>query len=112
MAIDNQTRRRTTNTGLTAFDKDRACPGYVIYSPMNGPGDVCLINLDGDEVHHWEMTYPPGLYGYLLPNGNVLIFNNGSHSLKEPLPFSRVVEVDPKSNRIVWETGKPRLQFF
>jgi len=71
MAIDQQTRRRMSKTGLTALDRTRACPGYTLYSPMSGPGDVYLLNLDGEEVHHWSMPDPPGLYGYLLPNGNL-----------------------------------------
>ncbi len=54
MTIDDQTRRRTTKTGLTALDRDRACPGYTLYSPMNGPGDVYLLNLDGEEVQTRE----------------------------------------------------------
>ena len=71
MTIDDQTRRRSTKTGLTALDRERACPGYTLYAPMNGPGDVYLLSLDGEEVHHWVMPDPPGLYGYLLPNGNL-----------------------------------------
>ena len=71
MTIDDQTRRRNTKTGLTALDRERACPGYTLYAPMDGPGDVYLLNLDGEEVHHWAMPDPPGLYGYLLPNGNL-----------------------------------------
>ena len=42
-----------------------------MYAPMSGPGDVYLLNLDGEEVHHWQLPDPPGLYGYLLPNGNL-----------------------------------------
>jgi outer membrane protein assembly factor BamB len=38
---------------------------------MSGPGDVYILNLNGEEVHHWRMPDPPGLYGYLLPNGNL-----------------------------------------
>ncbi len=34
----------------------------------------------------------------LLPNGNVLVFDNGLQR-----GFSRIVEVDPATNRIVWE---------
>ena len=71
MTIDDQTRRRSTKNGLTALDRERACPGYTLYAPMNGPGDVYLLSLDGEEVHHWAMPDPPGLYGYLLPNGNL-----------------------------------------
>ncbi len=71
MTIDDQTRSRNTKTGLTARYRERACPGYTLYAPRNGPGDVYLLTLDGEEVHHWAMPDPPGLYGYLLPNGNL-----------------------------------------
>lgn len=71
MPIDQQTRRRMSKTGLTALDREKACPGYMLYSPMGTSSDVYLINLDGEEVHHWTLPYPPGLYGYLLPNGNL-----------------------------------------
>ena len=71
MPIDQQTRRRMSRTGLTALDRDKACPGYVLYSPMGVSGDMYLINLDGEGVHHWSLPYPPGVYGYLLPNGNL-----------------------------------------
>ena len=70
-AIDQQTRRRILRTGLTALDEERACPGYVLYTPLYSSGEVYLINLQGVEVHRWDMPYPPGLYGYLLPNGNL-----------------------------------------
>jgi hypothetical protein len=39
----------------------------------------------------------------LLPDGNVLIFNNGTRRQRNPLVFSSVIEVDPASGRIVWE---------
>jgi Arylsulfotransferase (ASST) len=68
---DQQTRRRTTRTGLTALDKDRASLGYTLYAPTPGPGVVYLLDHEGKEVHRWELAYPPGLYGYLLPNGNL-----------------------------------------
>ena len=49
----------------------------------------------------------------MLPNGNVLIFDNGSHRLNNPLPFSRVIEVDRESNQIVWEyQDNPPYNFF
>jgi len=45
----------------------------------------------------------------MLANGNILVFDNGSHrpsSTTNPygmIGFSRVLEVDPKTNNIVWE---------
>ena len=65
--VDQQTRRRMARTGLTAFDPDKACPGYVLYTPMASPGDVYLVDMEGNVAHQWAMPHPPGLYGYLLP---------------------------------------------
>ena len=49
----------------------------------------------------------------MLPNGNVLVFDNGSHRLHHPLPFSRVIEIDRQSNQIVWEyQDNPSYNFF
>jgi hypothetical protein len=36
-----------------------------------------------------------------LPNGNIHMFDNGTR--REGLPFSRVIEVDPKTDKVVWE---------
>ena len=71
MSVDQQTRRRIVRTGLTALDEELACPGYTLYAPLFGSGEVLLIDLRGNEVHRWDMPYPPGLWGYLLPNGNL-----------------------------------------
>jgi hypothetical protein len=48
----------------------------------------------------------------LLPNGNILTFDNGLFR-KNPKPVltSRVVEIDPRTNKVVWEyTGAPGEQ--
>jgi hypothetical protein len=38
-----------------------------------------------------------------LPNGNILLFDNGPHRLDHPLPFSRVIEIEPATKEIVWK---------
>jgi hypothetical protein len=38
-----------------------------------------------------------------LENGNILIFDNGAHRHTYELAYSRSVEIDPKSDEIVWE---------
>jgi hypothetical protein len=49
----------------------------------------------------------------LLPNGNVLIFDNGTHRLDDSMPYSRVIEVDPTTNEIVWKyQDSPAWNFF
>lgn len=39
----------------------------------------------------------------LLDNGNILLFDNGAHRAYTTIDYSRVIEVDPKTDRIVWE---------
>tara|TARA_B110000483_G_scaffold216241_1_gene267548 strand:- start:1779 stop:2867 length:1089 start_codon:yes stop_codon:yes gene_type:complete len=59
------------NTGLISADKDRATPGYRMFSPL-GLKKTLIINMQGDVVHSWNLPYEPGNYGYLLPSGNML----------------------------------------
>ena len=58
----------------------------------------------GDFIWKWGR----GVLGHqhdpnLLDNGNVLIFDNGWHSMSAPTPSSRIIEVDPGSGEIQWE---------
>ena len=49
----------------------------------------------------------------LLENGNILIFDNGVHRLDDPLPFSRVIEINPATNKIEWTyQDRPVSNFF
>jgi hypothetical protein len=41
----------------------------------------------------------------MLDNGNILVFDNGMHPNGFSFGFSRVVEVSPKTNEIVWSYG-------
>jgi outer membrane protein assembly factor BamB len=64
----------------------------------------------------WKLG-PPTLAGQHAPtpleNGNVLIFDNGVHRLDDPLPFSRVIEVNPATNEIGWTyQDRPVSNFF
>src|SRR5918996_72291 len=46
-----------------------------------------------------------------LPNGRVLLFDNGTHRPRST--YSRVVEVDPNTNQIEWEyLGQPPISFY
>lgn len=38
-----------------------------------------------------------------LPNGNILIFDNGAFRAGESITYSRAIEVDRKTKKIVWE---------
>jgi outer membrane protein assembly factor BamB len=48
-----------------------------------------------------------------LDNGNILIFDNGSHRHEYKPEYSRVVELDPKTDEIVWEyQANPPSDFY
>ena len=53
----------------------------------------------------WKLGPPPLAQQHdpsPLSNGNILIFDNGTHRVDHPVPCSRVIEVDPLSKQIVW----------
>jgi hypothetical protein len=64
----------------------------------------------------WELFSPPLAQQHdprPLPNGNVLIFDNGTHRPDHPATFSRVIEVDPRNSEIVWEyVDQSLFEFF
>lgn len=86
---------KRAGTGLRALDHDRAFPGFTLFAPMSGGGNVYLIDLDA------HAPTP-------LANGNLLLFDNGPHRLDHPMPFSRVIEVERSTMKIVWEYREKR----
>jgi len=50
----------------------------------------------------------------LLDNGNILIFDNGFHRLIKGVgvPYSRALEINPKTNEIEWEYKDPNIMSF
>ncbi len=57
----------------------------------------------GELGHQHHPTY--------LDNGNVLLFDNGAHTSR--LAASRVLEVNPETNEIVWKyEGSPPMSFY
>ena len=54
----------------------------------------------------WKLGPPPLSHQHApspLPNGNILIFDNGVHRLDGPATFSRVIEVKLTTKEIVWK---------
>jgi hypothetical protein len=108
--IDQNTIRRR-GTGLRGLDPDRAFPGYTLFTPLTGQGDVFLIDLEGQVVHQWTLPYRPGLHGYLLPNGNLFYGGKGPEDRRFFPVWSNyrggiLAEVDPQGT-ILWEQRSP-----
>jgi hypothetical protein len=48
-----------------------------------------------------------------LPNGNLLIFDNGTYRVDSAFPYSRVLEIDPRTSTIVWQyQDRPLTAFY
>ena len=77
---------------------------------MRNISTIVRINRRTDQID-WELGPPPlaGAHGVNeLPNGNLLLFDNGPYRVDQlriapaAAPFSRVLEIDPDTNDIVW----------
>lgn len=89
---------------------------YFGRNPLNGKegflvsmrhlNRIILIDKDDGSVS-WES--PEGMFTYqhdatLLSNGHILGFDNGLfREQRRPFHWSRVIEADPETNKIVWE---------
>ena len=88
---------------------------HVLYGPNNVL--ICLRNQDMVMIVDWTARKVVWAWGQgelsgphdatLLPSGNILVFDNGIER-----SWSRVVEVDPLENRIVWEYKDPNPEDF
>ena len=111
--------------GITAVQDDRdvwtvanavyELPDGNIMVSFRAISTVVMINRQTGEIY-WRLGAPP-LSGQhapnILANGHLLLFDNGPHRLDETLPFSRVLEIDVATKRIVWKyQDNPVSNFF
>ena len=79
MTIDQQTRRRMARTGLTALRPGTSLPRlHAVRPDVRDRRGLPAVDINGEVAHQWQMPYPPGLYGYLLPNGNLFLRRQGA----------------------------------
>ncbi len=88
--------------------------GNILVSFRNISTVVMIERATGDII--WQLGSPPLAQQHdprPLPNGNILIFDNGTHRRDHPGTFSRVIEVDPRTSAIVWQYSDPSMfEFF
>ena len=102
---------RRDGVGLRAYDPNLCQDGYTLFTPMNGNGEVYLIDMNGQVVHQWQMPNPPGLYGRLLDNGNLFYSGKVLEDLDRFPSWGRwkggiVSETDPHG-QVMWEVRHP-----
>ncbi len=92
---------------------DVTSDGKVLISCRNN-SRVAMIDRSSGEMT-WKFGAPQIFHQHhatALPNGNVQIFDNGMHRIAD-MSYSRVVEVDPSTDEVVWEyVADQREQFF
>jgi hypothetical protein len=107
-SIDPNTIRRR-GVGFRGYDPERCSPGFTLFAPMSGSGEVYLIDIQGHPTHTWKLPYPPGLYGYLTDKGT-LFYNgripNDTFIGKTPFMGGAAMEVD-WNGKILWEIKQP-----
>ena len=106
-----QIKAKRFGTGLRASDVERACPGFTLFAPQSGEGKVYLIDLEGNVTHTWQMSYPPGEYGYLTERGTLfyngkIIEDSGRFISRQPWKGGVVLEAD-WNGRVLWEVRQP-----
>ena len=111
MTIVDQQKIRRSRAGLIAHDPALAQPGYTLFTPMFGDGTAYLIDMAGEVAHSWRLSYPPGLYGHLLPNGHLFYGGKVMEDLDRFEAWARfkagaALEVDWQG-RVVWEVRHP-----
>jgi len=92
---------RTEWTHMTSIDvlKD----GNILLSCMRTNTIIVVNKKSGEVDFRWgkeELSHQNG--ATVLKNGNFLIFDNGRHCRGEGQGFSRSMELDPDSKKLVW----------
>ncbi|KAK5090732.1 hypothetical protein LTR05_000908 [Lithohypha guttulata] len=67
-----QNRIKRQGVGITGVDKARTNGGYTLICSLTST-TIRLIDIDGQEVHLWEVPSALNRHAYLLPNGNLVV---------------------------------------
>ena len=98
-AIQERREEWTHGNGLAELPNGNVVVSFRTISTL-----IVIERVTGKII--WKLGAPPlsGQHAPIpLPNGNLLIFDNGPHRLDHPLPFSRVIEVEMADKKIVWK---------
>ena len=80
-------------------------PDGSLVASFRNISTVAIIERPSGRIR-WKLGSPPLAQQHdprPQSNGNLTIFDNGAHRRDHGAPFSRVIEVDPRTGAIVWE---------
>jgi outer membrane protein assembly factor BamB len=104
MAVQDQREAWTHANGLAEMAN-----GHIVVSFRNISTVIIIDRQTGEVI--WKLGAPPlsGQHAPTpLPNGNLLIFDNGPHRLDHTMTFSRIIEIDLATKQIVWKYQERR----
>ena len=108
MAVQERREEWTHGNGVAELPNGDIVVSFRVISTV-----IIIARKTGKII--WKLGAPPlsGQHAPTpLPNGNLLLFDNGPHRLDHPLPFSRVIEVDIATKQIVWKYQERRESDF
>jgi outer membrane protein assembly factor BamB len=86
----------------------RFCAGNLLVCGRHIDTIFVVDRTSGEVVWAWG---PGELLGphmpTMLPNGNLLVYDNGSNTSRQIRGYTRILELDPLSGRICWEYKSP-----
>jgi hypothetical protein len=83
-------------TGVVAFDRDSAFPGFTLYTCSEGSAAV-LIDMDGNVVHQWSYPgFKSWARAHVFENGDLLVITVG---------YPHLMKLNSESN-LLWEWNK------
>lgn len=100
--------------GNAGFDGNGPATTDYLLTAVDGQGQPYPPEIQRGEVSAPDFDWPQGQHALtLLPNGNLLLFDNGLYRNMDPSPrYSRAVEyaIDPEAMTVtqVWQYGKER----
>lgn len=101
--------------GVTVHDPGRTYDGFTLFTPMKGDNStgnasvVYLVDMCGNLVHTWNLTYLPDFYAYLLPGGHLLYLGKDVVDVDNLQSANCTIqELDWDSN-VVWEYRHPYM---
>ena len=109
----------TSNSAMYLLENGnllRTCRVGGNFSGGGIAGRIEMHNWEGELV--WFYNYATPEYHLhhdieMLPNGNILIFDNGIYRTHDWLTHSKVLEINPKTKEVVWEyADEPWWDFY
>ncbi|MEY9844425.1 hypothetical protein ABH940_001492 [Streptacidiphilus sp. BW17] len=112
MARVDQNQRRRRGTGLIALDPDAAFPGFTLFAPLTGGGEVHLVDLHGRPAHRWRFPYRPGRHARIVRGGE-LAYNGVLPGVAALFPMwhkyrGGVMLRAAPDGEVLWEHRDPR----